>query len=95
MLARAPRYKDSRNLCQVIHTVIAYSAPQRQQSGVGAGWGKGGSQTSLVKSKAVEVKSQMHPGHKRGLGTNGISGFVQPWDRGCEACLFSQGLDIG
>lgn len=94
VLARAPRYKDPRNLWQVIHTIIPYSVPRRKL-GQGAGRGRGGSQTSLVKSKAVEVKSQMQPGHERGLGTNGILGFVQRWDRGCEACVFSQGLDTG
>lgn len=43
----------------------------------------------------IEVKSQMQPGHKRGLGTNYISGFVQPWDRGCEACVLSREPGIG
>lgn len=67
----------------------------QKETGAGSRWGRGGSQTSLVKSKAVEVKSQMQPGHESGLGTNGILGFVQLWDRGCKACVFSQGLDTG
>ena len=43
----------------------------------------------------IEVKSQMQPGHKRGLGTNYISVFVQPWDRGYDACVLSRELGTG
>ena len=48
-----------------------------------------------AKQGVIEVKSQMQPGHKRGLGTNYISGFVQPWDRGCEVCVLSREVGIG